>query len=371
MAKDYYEILGISRSASSEELKKAYRTLAMKYHPDKNPGNSNAEKKIKELNEAYDILKDTQKRNAYDQMGHKAFSSDSNGNNGFTDIFEEMVSEFMGGGTRANTNEYQSKGTDLRYNLDITLEDAFKGMKKKINIIANSKCNICTGTGLAQGAKPETCNTCNGRGKVRTQQGFFTIERNCYTCHGMGQKISNPCKGCNGNGRIKKEKTILANIPAGIEDGSRIRLTGEGESGIRNGPSGDLYIFIQIKNHNFFERNGNDNYCTIPISMVTASLGGDIEVPTIEAGKARVKIPPGTQSGKKFRLRNKGMSILRSRNRGDMFIQVMVETPTKISKKQKDLLIEFSNLEKKSNSSPQSENFFTRMKELWNDMKDQ
>ncbi len=391
MAKDYYEILGVSKSASQDELKKAYRKLAMKYHPDKNSGDKEAETKFKEISEAYDILKDEQKRAAYDQMGHAAFAAGGGANpggfgggfhpgdaGGFGDIFEEMFSEFMGGGgapgggrnRRTSAAEAQMRGSDLRYNMEITLEEAFKGLKKKIKVSTHGKCDDCSGSGAAKGSKPATCSVCNGRGKVRAQQGFFTIERTCHGCHGIGQEIKDPCKKCHGSGRIRKEKTLSANVPAGIEDGSRIRLAGEGEAGLRGGPAGDLYIFLHIKPNKFFERHGNDIYCQVPIPMVTAALGGDIEVPTIDAGKSRVKIPAGTQSGKQFRLKDKGMSILRTGRRGNMFIQAMVETPTNLSKKQKDLLQEFSGLEKKSHSSPQSEGFFTKVKDFWKDMKD-
>lgn len=390
MAKDFYETLGVSKSATQDELKKAYRKLAMQYHPDKNPDDKEAETKFKEINEAYDILKDEQKRAAYDQFGHTAFSGGGGGPGhgaggfhgfhsgdagGFGDIFEEMFSEFMGGragpgGRNQRAAEAQMRGSDLRYNLEITLEEAFKGLKKGIKVASHGTCGTCDGSGAAKGSKPETCSTCHGRGKVRAQQGFFTIERTCHSCHGMGQEIKDPCKTCHGSGRVRKEKTLSANIPAGIEDGSRIRLAGEGEAGLRGGPPGDLYIFLHIKPHKFFERHGNDIYCQVPIPMVTATLGGDVDVPTIDGSKSRVKIPAGTQSGKQFRLKDKGMSIMRSTRRGSMYIQAMVETPTNLSKKQRELLEEFGGLEKKSHSSPQSEGFFSKVKDFWKDMKD-
>ncbi len=384
MAKqDYYDLLGVSRSAKADEIKKAYRKLAMKYHPDKNQGDKESEKKFKEISEAYDILKDNQKRAAYDQMGHAAFEGGMGGGSrgggfspggfdfeasGFGNIFDDMFSEFMGGRTRqADTS---SRGADLRYNMEITLEDAFKGLKKNIKISTNGTCETCQGSGAKEGTKPETCPTCHGQGKVQARQGFFTIERTCSHCHGLGQIIKDPCKTCHGSGRVRKEKVISVSIPAGIEDGARIRLTGEGEAGLRGGSSGDLYIFLHIKPHKFFHRDGSNIYCQVPVSMTTAALGGEIEVPAIDGHKARVKIPEGTQSGKQFRLKNKGMSILKSSSRGDMYIQTLVETPVNLTKRQKELLEEFATLEKKSHSSPLSEGFFAKIKDLWGDKKE-
>jgi molecular chaperone DnaJ len=381
MAKqDYYDLLGVSRDAKPEDMKKAYRKLAMKYHPDKNPGDKEAEKKFKEISEAYDVLKDEQKRAAYDRMGHAAFEGGMGGGGGgyyqasdfdfasagFGNIFDEMFSEFMGGGGRgrsAQTASYQ--GADLRYNMEISLEDAFKGVKKNIKVSTNASCEACQGSGAAEGSKAETCPTCHGQGKTHARQGFFTIERTCSTCHGMGQVIKNPCKSCNGSGRVRKEKTLSVTIPAGIEEGARIRLAGEGEAGLRGGKAGDLYIFLHIKPHKFFHRDGPNIYCQVPISMTTATLGGEIEVPAIDGHKARVKIPEGTQSAKQFRLKGKGMSIMRSTSRGDMYIQTTVETPVNLSKRQKELLQEFAGLEKKSHSSPLSEGFFAKIKDLW------
>lgn len=380
MAKqDYYELLGVSRSAKADEIKKAYRKLAMKYHPDKNAGDKESEKKFKEINEAYDVLKDEQKRAAYDHMGHAAFEGGMGqaggggfrqaggfdfSSSGFGSIFDDMFSEFMRGGSGRQA-ESALRGADLRYNMEITLEDAFGGLKKNIRIPTNATCDTCHGSGAAKGTKPETCPTCHGQGKVHARQGFFTIERTCSHCHGMGQVIKNPCKTCQGSGRVRKEKTLSVTIPAGIEEGARIRLSGEGEAGLRGGAPGDLYIFLHIKPHKLFHREGSNIFCEVPISMTTATLGGEIEVPTIDAHKARVTIPAGTQSGKQFRLKGKGMSLMKSSSRGDMYIQTQVETPVNLTKRQKELLEEFASLEKKSHSSPLSEGFFAKIKDFW------
>ncbi|EKE09139.1 MAG: hypothetical protein ACD_16C00212G0020 [uncultured bacterium] len=379
MAKqDFYELLGIPRSAKADEIKKTYRKLAMKYHPDKNPGDKEAEKKFKEISEAYDVLKDDKKRALYDQVGHAAFNGGMGAgaphggfyqgdfdfqSSGFGNIFDDMFSEFMGG--RAQQAEASRRGADLRYNMEISLDEAFRGIKKNIKIPSNAKCETCHGSGATEGTKPETCPTCHGNGKIHARQGFFTIERTCSHCHGLGEIIRVPCKTCHGSGRIRKEKTIAVNIPAGIEEGARIRLAGEGEAGLRGGINGDLYIFLHIKPHKFFHREGTNIFCQVPISMATASLGGEIEVPAIDEHSARVKVPAGTQSGKQFRLKGKGMSILRSSGRGDMYIQIQVETPINLSKRQKEILEEFRALEEKSHSSPLSEGFFAKIRDFW------
>jgi len=377
MAKrDYYEALGVGRDAGKDELKKAYRKLAMQYHPDRNPSDAKAEQSFKEINEAYDVLKDDQKRAAYDRFGHDAFEGAHAGagpggagfdfSSGFADIFEEMFGDFVGGRRGAGAT---SRGSDLRYNLEISLEDAFKGKQTQIRVPTLVRCEACSGSGGAGGARPVSCPSCHGRGRIRAQQGFFTIERTCPSCHGTGQVISDPCKTCGGAGRQRKEKTLSVSIPAGVDDGTRIRLAGEGEAGLRSAPPGDLYLFISIKPHQFFSRDGANIYCRVPIPMTTAALGGAIEVPTVEGKRARVTVPAGTQSGDQFRLRGKGMTVLRSKARGDMYIEVSAETPVNLNKRQKDLLKEFESLGGKK-THPKSEGFFTKVKELWEDLKE-
>lgn len=386
MAEDYYSILGVQKGASEDDLKKAYRKLAMQYHPDKNQGDVAAEKKFKSINEAYDVLKDAQKRAAYDRFGHDAFSSGGmgaagGGNNydfsgSFSDIFEDLFGEFTGarrgggGGGRQQPQSSAARGNDLRYNLDITLEDAFKGKQQTIKVTSSGACETCDGSGAEKGTSPETCSTCGGRGTVRAQQGFFTIERGCATCHGTGKVIKHPCKQCAGSGRVRKEKSLNVSIPAGVEEGTRIRLAGEGEAGFRGGQAGDLYIFLSIKPHKIFRRDGANIYCSVPLPFSTASLGGHVEVPTIDGGRVKVNIPEGTQSGHQFRLKSKGMSILRSSAKGDMYIEVAVETPVNLSKKQKELLKEFEQGADTKTTSPAADSFFTRVKEFWEDLKE-
>ena len=371
--RDLYEILCVSRSASSGELKSAFRKLAMKYHPDRNPGDSEAEHKFKEVNAAYEILKDEQKRAAYDQYGHAAFDGSMGGGPGggfgadftgsMSDIFEDLFGDFMGGGRRAGRTGPE-RGADLRYNMEISLEDAYQGKEAQIEVPTSVTCETCHGSGARAGTAPAACPTCAGHGKVRASQGFFTIERTCPQCHGSGQIIAEPCPDCQGQGRQTKQRTLSVNIPAGVEDGTRIRLSGEGEAGMRGGPPGDLYIFLSITAHEFFQRDGADLFCRIPISMATAALGGQIEAPTIDGGRTRVKIPEGTQSGRQFRLKGKGMPVLRSSRSGDLYIQVAVEIPVHLTRRQKELLREFESASSEKNS-PQSTSFFGRVKEFF------
>ena len=378
MAKrDFYEMLGVGREAGADEIKRAFRKLAMQHHPDRNQGDKGAEHKFKEVNEAYDVLKDKERRAAYDRFGHAAFEQAGAGGaragahdfaGGFADIFDEMFGEFAGarrGGQSA------SRGGDVRYNLQISLEEAFKGKVTKIRVPSTVLCDSCSGTGAEGGSGPVTCPGCRGAGKVRAQQGFFTIERTCPTCRGAGRVIDKPCRKCSGAGRTKKDKTLSVNVPAGVEEGTRIRLSGEGEAGARGGPPGDLYIFLSIRPHRIFKRDAANLHVDVPIPMVTAALGGSIEVPTIDGGRARVNVPAGTQPEHQFRLRNKGMSVLRSNAHGDLYLHAMVETPVNLTKRQQELLRDFDKAanERRSNS-PESEGFFTRVKELWDDLTD-
>ena len=377
MAKrDYYDMLGVPRSAGKEELKKAYRKLAMQFHPDRNPGDAAAEQQFKEVSEAYDVLKDDQKRAAYDRFGHAAFEAgaggraggfDFNFGSGFADIFDEMFGEFMGGRRSRTSN---GRGADLRYNLEITLEDAFGGQQATIRVPTSVACEACSGTGAEGGSPPAICPTCNGVGRVRSQQGFFTVERTCPTCGGAGRVIRNPCKSCGGSGRTRKERTLEVSIPAGVEDGTRIRLAGEGEAGLRGAPPGDLYIFLAVKPHRLFQRDGADLYCRVPISVVKAALGGTVEVPTIDGSRTKVTINSGTQSSTQYRLRGKGMSILRQPMRGDMYVQVQVETPVNLTRRQRELLEEFGKAGGEESTNPESHGFFARVKEFLGDLTD-
>jgi molecular chaperone DnaJ len=372
---DYYKLLEVEKNVTPDELKKSYRKLAMKYHPDRNPGDKEAEKKFKEISEAYDTLKDEQKRAAYDRYGHAAFENGGNGGFGggagfdpganFADIFGDLFGGFGGGRQGGGGRTASTKGSDLRYNIDITLEEAFAGKQQKIQFTAAVKCDGCEGTGSKDGSAAENCRACGGAGKIRMQQGFFTVERTCTTCGGMGKIITNPCNRCAGEGRLRKEKNLSVNIPEGVEDGTRIRLANEGEVGFRGGPAGDLYIFVTVKEHEFFIREGNDIHCRVPIKMTTATLGGDVEVPVIDGTRAKVTIPDGTQSEDKFRLKGKGMSIMRSGGRrGDMYIHCSVEIPVKLSKKQKDLLKEFDELDGRG-TNPKVESFINKVKSVW------
>ncbi len=379
--RDYYDVLGVDRDAGEGDIKKAYRKLAMKHHPDRNPGNVKAEQTFKEVNSAYNVLKDGQKRAAYDRFGHAAFEAGGPGGSagagaqgfethfgaGFADIFDEMFGDFMSG--RRGGGQTSGRGSDLRYNMEVTLEEAYSGKKVTIRVPTSVACDSCKGSGAAGGTRPVACATCSGHGKVRAQQGFFTIERTCPVCHGAGRVIQDPCRPCGGAGRVRKEKTLSVNIPQGVEDGTRIRLAGEGEAGLRGSPSGDLYIFLSVSAHRFFQRDGANIYCRVPIPMITAALGGSVEVPTVAGTRARVTIPNGTQSGDQFRLRAKGMSVLRGKGRGDMYIEIAVETPVNLSRKQKELLGQFEDAKGAKPTSPESEGFFTKVKELWEDLK--
>jgi molecular chaperone DnaJ len=364
--RDYYEVLGVSRTCTEVELKAAFRKLAMQHHPDRNPGDTECEHKFKELNEAYDVLKDGDKRAAYDRYGHAAFEQGGMGagfgadfGSTFADIFEGI---FGMGAARGRTSG-RERGSDLRYNMEITLEEAFVGKSAQIRIPTSVTCEVCSGSGAKAGTKPKACSTCGGAGRVRHAQGFFTLERTCPACQGRGQVIEDPCSACSGAGRVMRERTLSVNIPAGVEDGTRIRLAGEGEAGLRGGPAGDLYIFLSLDPHEFFQRDGADLHCRVPISMVTAALGGEFEVPAIDASKVRVKVPAGTQTGRRFRLASKGMPVLRSKQTGDMYVQVMVETPQNLTKRQRELLAEFENLSS-DNTQPESAGFFGRVKEF-------
>ena len=373
--KDFYEILGVSKNASDDEIKKSYRKLAMKYHPDRNKDDKTSEKKFKEVSAAYEILKDPEKKTAYDQYGHDAFRQGGMGgaqgfgdfSAGFSDIFEE----FFGGGFGSSSNSRgPTRGNDLRYNMSISLQEAFSGKKPKIKIPSYSKCDRCVGTGSADKAGPSTCSTCNGYGKVRSTQGFFSIERPCPTCGGQGSSIKNPCLKCNGIGQVKKQKTISVTIPEGVDNGTRIRISGEGEPGQRGANNGDLYIFVSVQKDKIFEREEENIFCSIPISITNAILGGEIDVPTIEGKKARLSIPSGTQSGTQFRLKGKGMSILRQSRRGDMYVEANVEIPVNLTNKQKSILKEFEKEGGTSKAhSPKSQSFFQKIKEVWDDLR--
>jgi molecular chaperone DnaJ len=372
--KDYYDLLGVQKTADEAALKAAYRKKAMEFHPDRNPDNKDAEAKFKEINEAYEILKDPQKRGAYDQYGHAAFEQgggggqggfhggfDFGGGGGMGDIFEEL---FGMGGRGRRSNGGRERGADLRYNMEISLEEAYQGKTASLKIPTAMSCEACTGSGAEAGSKPKTCTTCQGAGQVRSQQGFFSQVRTCPACHGRGQVIEKPCKKCAGAGRTTKERTLSVNIPQGVEEGTRIRLSNEGEAGMRGGPNGDLYIFISLATHGFFQRDGADLYCRVPISFVTASLGGTVEVPVINGSKMEVKVPASTKYGTRLRLTGKGMPILRSKNFGDMYVQVEVETPKNLTPRQKELLKEFEK-ESSKDTNPESAGFFAKAKGFW------
>ncbi len=379
--RDYYEVLGVSKGADADEIKKAYRQKAKELHPDRNADNPNAEAQFKEANEAYEVLKDAEKKAAYDRFGHAAFDGGMGGGgrpgggfqgqgdfaSAFSDVFDDLFGDIMGGRRGGGGGRRAVRGSDLRYNLRISLEDAYRGMQKTIQVPTAVVCEACTGTGAEDGTEPTTCPTCSGMGKVRASQGFFTVEKTCPTCGGLGQIIQNPCKSCGGSGRIEKDRSLSVNIPAGVETGTRIRLAGEGEAGLRGGPAGDLYIFVEVADHALFQRDANVLFCRVPVSMTSAAMGGDIEVPTIDGGRSRVKVPAGSQSGRQMRLRGKGMPSLRGGGSGDMLIELAVETPVNLTSKQKELLQEFEKLSEENN--PESSGFLRKMKSFWESMK--
>ena len=370
--KDYYEILGVDKSCDDKTLKSAFRKLAKEYHPDHNAGKPEAEAKFKEISEAYERLKNPESRAAYDRYGHAAFDGsggrgnysggfDGNFSSAFSDIFNDFFGDFS---NSTRSRETSNRGSDLRYNLEITLEEAYSGKSDTINVPMNTECSGCKGNGGENGEAPIVCPNCQGSGKTRASQGFFMIERSCTSCNGSGQIVVNPCKSCGGQGRVKKPKKLSINVPAGVEDGNRIRLSGQGEAGLRGGRTGDLYIFVSIKPHKFFQRDGSDLYCNVPVSMATAALGGQIDIPTIDGSKLSVSIPEGSQNNKHLRLRGKGMPILRQKNFGDLHLQISVETPVNLSKKQKQLLEEFQKISNEKNN-PVSDSFFKKLRDLW------
>lgn len=383
--KDYYKVLGVDRNASDDDIKKAYRALAMKYHPDRNSDNPEAEAKFKEISEAYEVFKDPQKKAAYDRFGSAAFDGSMGGfrpggaggpggegfGSAFTDIFEDMFGDFMGGRGGGRSRTGPQRGNDVQYTMEITLEESFAGKEATIKIPLSESCDKCSGSGAKAGTGSENCGTCSGNGRVRMQQGFFTIERVCPTCNGDGSIIRDPCDKCSGSGRIRKEKTLRVKIPPGVENGRRIRLGGEGEAGMRGGPSGDLYVLLAVKPHRLFRRDGADLFCRVPIPMTVAALGGDIEIPTIDHTRTKVKIAAGTQSGQQLRVKGKGMTILRSQARGDLYIDIFVETPVNLSRKQSDLLKELDKTtggNAASKHSPESSSFLNKAKEFWSDL---
>ena len=364
----FYEVLSVERTATDGELKSAFRKHAMQCHPDRNPGDNGAEHRFKEVNEAYEILKDPDKRAAYDRFGHAAFEHGGGGaahgfGADFATTFSDIFDDLFGMGGRRGRGSGRERGADLRYNMEISLLEAFAGKTAQIRIPTSVTCEACSGSGAKPGTKPKACSLCGGQGKVRHAQGFFTLERTCPNCHGRGQVIESPCESCAGSGRVVRERTLSVNIPAGVEDGTRIRLGGEGEAGVRGGPPGDLYIFLSVGAHPFFQREGADLHCRVPVSLVTATLGGEFEVPTIDGGKTKVKVPEGMQTDRRFRLQGKGMPVLRSRQSGDMYVQVVVETPQNLTKKQRELLAEFDRLSS-TDTQPEASGFFGKVKEF-------
>ncbi|MEP6342746.1 MAG: molecular chaperone DnaJ [Maricaulaceae bacterium] len=378
MAKrDYYDILGVDKGADEKTMKSAFRKKAMGCHPDRHPDDPEAEARFKELNEAYGILSDGDKRSAYDRMGHRAFEQGGMGGGGgfqdFGDIFSQIFGGFGGGASAGGGRRQQvARGSDLRFEMEISLEDAFKGKDSEVQIPIAEDCERCDGLGAEPGASIDTCSTCGGAGNVRTQQGFFTMERTCPTCGGQGEYVSDPCRQCDGQGQARVDTELNVNIPAGVEDGTRIRLTGQGDAAPRRaggGQRGDLYIFVSVKPHDIFEREGPNLFCRAPVPMTVATLGGDVEIPTIDGGRSKIKIPDGSQTGRRMRLRGKGMSVLRQQGRGDMYVELAVETPKNLSARQKELLKEFAE-EGGDMISPESQGFLDKAKKFWDDLVD-
>jgi molecular chaperone DnaJ len=375
---DYYDVLGVSRNASKDDIKSAYRKLAMKYHPDRNPGDKSAETKFKEATEAYQVLSDPNKKSSYDQFGHSAFENMGGGGQGgfgdfggfdsgaFSDIFDDFFGDFMGSGRRGGGRRRSRghRGSDLKINLEVSLEEAYSGKKTTFNLSSKDKCETCSGSGAAPGSNPKTCGTCGGDGRVRSQQGFFTVQQTCPDCRGEGEVIGKPCKDCSGFGTQKKKKTLSIQVPKGVDDGTRIRLAGKGEAGSKGGADGDLYVYISVKRHELFQREEENLYFELPISLADASLGTTIEVPNIDGSRSNVKIPAGTQSGKQLRLRGKGMPVLRGSGNGDLYLQIKVETPVSLSREQKELLEKFRDLEDSKNS-PENQSFIKKAKKFW------
>lgn len=374
MAKrDYYEILGVSRDVSAAELKKAYRRVAMKHHPDRNPGDKSAEEKFKEANEAYEILSDAQKRAAYDQYGHAGVDAQSGmgggaGYGNFSDIFGDVFGDIFGAAGGRGGRGGASRGSDLRYTLELSLEEAVKGTTVQIKVPTLVSCKVCEGSGAKAGSKPVTCTTCGGHGQVRMQQGFFSVQQTCPSCHGRGTVISDPCKSCHGQGRVEETKTLSVKVPSGVDTGDRIRLSGEGEAGAGGGPTGDLYVQVSVRKHEIFQREGNDLYCEVPVDFVDAALGGELEVPTLD-GRVKLKVPPETQTGKLFKLRGKGVTPVRGGAAGDLLCRVVVETPVDLTAKQKELLREFQATMHGGKNSPRQRSWFDGMKNFFGDMK--